>query len=359
MKHIYMLGAGASKASANTPIGSELVWDYYEDCSTLYLMADSGRPDANDQAARNQEYQYYSEFLSIMDEYFPELDELSKWETAIKTAGTYIPPTKIKGFKQYFIDEFLRLLEEKLDKKSISVVKRLILEHITKVVCGDPNKLYEKFIENLPPDAVLMTTNFDTQLTKKAIGSDIFFDYEIEFDDVDNGAGEYYYKKGGQKVLRLNGSLNWGVCTKCNKLKLFSPHVSAQNYDLERCSMTANCRGQLEPYIVMPHQKYDTRMKAVWTKAAQKLQEATHVTIIGYSFPIYDQEVVNLFRVNTAPNANIVIVDLYDQDMHSNISREDYRDAKEQQLKGIFDRHANLVINLDGFEAYMAAFKNI
>ena len=35
MKHVYVFGAGASAASAKTPLGKDLVWNYLLDCGLL------------------------------------------------------------------------------------------------------------------------------------------------------------------------------------------------------------------------------------------------------------------------------------------------------------------------------------
>lgn len=34
MNEMFIFGAGASKDSADTPLGMELVWQYYQDCCT-------------------------------------------------------------------------------------------------------------------------------------------------------------------------------------------------------------------------------------------------------------------------------------------------------------------------------------
>jgi NAD-dependent SIR2 family protein deacetylase len=348
-----MLGAGASNASAKTPIGSELVWNYYEDCSGLYREDDYGRPANDDLLAKKEEFLNYGRFLSIVDKYFSELGELKKWQKAMSEAMTYMPPTKTNGRKEYFVDEFLRILKTQDDQESISLIKRLILEHITKNAIGTNNKLYNKFIKSLPKNSFLITTNFDTLLTDKEVGVDLYFDCLIDFDVVNQGASEYYYKKGGQPILKLNGSLDWGICAKCNKLTLFEPHVSIRDYDSVLCNMTSNCKCKLEPYIVLPHQVYDQRIKNLWLRAEKELQEAACITIIGYSFPEYDEEIIGLFRNNANPVAHINVVDFYDKGVNQVISEQQYKNIIEKRMKKIFNRHDSFTIRVDGFSEYM------
>ncbi len=359
IKNIYMLGAGASNASAGAPIGSELVWNYYEDCGTFYRMDERGGPADDDLREKEKEFVNYEKFLFIVDKYFPELNERERWKNVLSKAETYIPPTKTYGFKKYFVDEFLRILKTSGDQDSISLVKRLILEHITKSSRGTNNNLYNKFIKNLPENSFLMTTNFDTHLTDKKVGTDLYFDCLLDFDVVNKDAGEYYYKKSGQPILKLNGSLDWGICTKCNKLTLFQPHVSTQDYDSVLCNMTSNCQSKLEPYVVLPHQIYDQRIKKLWMRAEKELQEATHVTIIGYSFPEYDVEVVNLFTNNTNPRANILVVDFYDEGVYPKVSKMEYKNYIEKRMKNIFNRHDALTICVDGFSEYMKQYEKL
>lgn len=304
MKHIYMLGAGASN-DAGVPLGKELVWNYYQDCAGVSELDENNKRTDRECREKFEKFGSFGEFLKVADDYF-DLGEYCKWVKAVKSKYGYIHPASW-GNKEYYIDEVLGIFGEKKDGNSISLVKRLIVEHITEKTSRENGLYYCKFIERLPNNSVLMTTNFDSCLVtieKNGAQKKTHFDCSVDFDFVDPNARDFYYKKGGQKLIKLNGSLDWLMYNKCEKLGLFVP---CRDYGSQRCSMTDNCGSQLEPYIVLPHVGYDDRMKKLWDIAGEELQKAAHVTIIGYSFPEYDKEIANLFKDKTNEKAQVQI----------------------------------------------------
>ena len=103
-KHIFVLGAGASHESANTPLGKDLVWNYHRDCADL-LPDINGMPD---QSKDNVRFFNFGEFIRLTASIYPELARLPKeW----KNKGWKVFDLYGKLLKKHYVDEMLELLQ--------------------------------------------------------------------------------------------------------------------------------------------------------------------------------------------------------------------------------------------------------
>ena len=50
---VFVFGAGASYASGRTPLGKDLIWSYFLDCSTLFRI-EGGKPAKEDLKEKNR-----------------------------------------------------------------------------------------------------------------------------------------------------------------------------------------------------------------------------------------------------------------------------------------------------------------
>ena len=75
MKELFVFGAGASHASGRTPLGKNLIWDYFEDCSTMYQM-EGGRPAQHDIENKKKEFANFGLFLESIEKKFPNGPEI-------------------------------------------------------------------------------------------------------------------------------------------------------------------------------------------------------------------------------------------------------------------------------------------
>lgn len=79
------------------------------------------------------------------------------------------------------------------------------------------------------------------------------------------------------------------------------------------------------------------------------MKEADKVTVIGYSFPEYDEDVINLFRDSLDTNVRIEVVDKCRNDQEK--KQTEYFKIKKKYM-GLFKR--SIEINtLDGFSDYL------
>lgn len=342
IKEVFVFGAGASNASARTPLGKDLVWAYYESCSTWYEVK-HGKPTEHDLRKKREEFVNYGKFLQLTDGIYPELDAYNRWHKNMNEALMFNSPAEAN--KKYYIDEMAKVLLEKDNKEGITLVRQLVLEHITGAVSYASNALYKEFVRRLAeksPELIsIISMNFDTLLHEDFV-KDVYFDYLVNFDVIER---KLYKRQDSFSLIKLNGSLDWAICPKCGKIKLLSQYIDGHLYRYLHCDMSKNCKENLIPFIFLPHEDKDELINTLRNKAREKLKQANKITIIGYSFPYYDKDIINLFRESTNDE---VLLEIIDKDKQIN-----------EWLKSIFSNKKNLQISLYGFEGYIKEGKPI
>jgi len=352
MKQIYVFGAGASAASAGTPLGRELVWNYHLDCGLLVPIK-NGRPYTDEE---NLKFKNFRKFLKICESIYPEFKGMVKvWDS--RGARVFHLYDKIE--KKHYVDELLKILlqNQKEKKYCIELVRKLIFEHIVESSIGSRNLLYKNFIERVlknssPHQVSIISFNFDF-LLKEDFEEDVYFDYLLKFNWIDPNRQRIYAQNNPIKLIKLNGSLDWGICPFCNRLYLYFPHMFRNSYDDKKCSESC---GPVQPFILIPHQnKYREIIELLWVSVEEELKQANKVTIIGYSFPEYDQEVVDLFSRSLRPHIKLEVVD--------HCERIEDKEKKKNSIltkyKKIFPLlKAEIDIHLNGFEGYINSYSN-
>ncbi len=345
MKHVYLFGAGASFASADKPLGQDLVWDYYTQCSGLY-RTEGNSPVAQDVKEKKEEFVNYSQFLQIADRMYPELNEFKKWQECIYRAEMYLPP---EG-KRFYVDEMLSKLIEQNDTDSIHLIRQLILEHITEAAKGSRNKLYKQFLSYLfkqkQAKVSIITLNFDTLLLDYDYEQPVRFNYTIDFDYKDPNCDKWYHHPEGIPLIKLHGSLDWGTCETCKKIMCFDPYVTKQSYPTAHCQITQKCTGPVSPLIILPHQTPHSVTEILWERAKRELSTADTITVIGYSFPVYDIAIRTLFREHANQAAKIEVID---------VANPDEQGALQRHFADIFAPR-KILVQYDGFEGYVKRY---
>lgn len=344
MKELFVLGAGASYASAQTPLGKDLVWDYPQDCSLLVPIV-GGKPDYTQDGIDND----LEHFFSFCGRIFPELaGELTRFRRSRQENIVYNPPYNME--KKYYLDEILRIAQERSDDKAKRLIKKLIFKHIVGSSYDHSNTLYQSFIKTFggkSRDKIsILSFNFDS-LFHEDFNTDVYFDYLIEFDKISQR--ESYNRKNGIPLIKLSGSFDWGFCPLCKKLTLFFHHMHPEFYD-ERYCQIGECKGELEPLIIAPHE--EIRMELLWEAAVEAINQADKIIVIGYSFPPYDKRVIDAFRSNMKPNVEMEVIEYGNQRQRYN------RDNEMEQVNNKFGKlfpsfSGKLKVSLEGFEHYV------
>lgn len=167
--------------------------------------------------------------------------------------------------------------------------------------------LYDMLVDyglNISDRNSFITFNYDLLLDKAVSINDrgLLGDYAVPFVSVSH-FDQYRRRILSNKrlpidadILKLHGSLNWAVCTKCN-----APHLAFYyrytRLPREHCSL---CQALLAPVLVSPIYRKDigkySFLAYVWRKAQEIVGQADEITVIGYSFPEADMEAKWLFK---------------------------------------------------------------
>ncbi|MBN2115700.1 MAG: hypothetical protein JW730_03975 [Anaerolineales bacterium] len=341
MKHVYVFGAGASAASANTPLGSELVWNYPSNCGQVPPI-NNGVPDLSEE---NESFKNFSSFLKLVTTIYPELNSLPQnWDN--RGMWVFIPQVE----KKHYVDEMLEILHLKRNNQGVELVRKLIFEHLVESSIGNPNQLYKKFIsevlKNSQQQISIISFNFDF-LLHEDFEKDVYFDYLLEFNWIDDNRQRTYAKNQPFNLIKPNGSLDWGICPSCNRLYLYFHHMFKNFYDNKRCS---DCGSQIQPFIIIPHERYGNIIEPLWLSAANDLKVADKVIIIGYSFPDYDKRVSNFFAKSLNSYAKLEIVNYCEHEKDKAREKNTILAKYNRIFPGL---RSEIDIHLDGFEGYL------
>jgi hypothetical protein len=331
---VYVLGAGASHALVRTPLGADLVWTYCQDCDPL---ADESS---------------YREFLDLAGNLFPEFcGESQNFDAAAAESAMYFAPEE-RLRKCHYVDEILKSVQEQGNAEGVALLQHLILKHITST--GNENhggyELLKQHCLGCAGTSVV-SFNFDTFLNERRPGPK--FDYRLSFDWQDENRISYAPQEG-IPLIKLNGSLDWAVC--CNgHLGLLHYFVRDNTFTGTRCGVP-NCRGKIDPLIITPHASHTSRFASLWEEAGRSLTEASKIVIIGYSFPDYDTNVIELFRSRLRKSTVIEIIDMKANGESEEEAQSKIR-TKFQQLFPTFPTD-QLTIQAQGLVQYLRHFSS-
>lgn len=130
----------------------------------------------------------------------------------------------------------------------------------------------------------------------------------------------------GLRLLKLHGSMNWGICPGCNKTvpwllrdffrthsynNLWFSEVKTVILDLaSKLGSYKHCgeKGLIEPLLIPPSwnkTEYHPLVAPVWGAAARELSEAENIVICGYSLPETDSFFRHLYALGTISDARV------------------------------------------------------
>lgn len=160
----------------------------------------------------------------------------------------------------------------------------------------------------------VVTFNYDLVLDHALYGLGTEPDYHLEAHVP--GPAHLVSRPPVVSILKLHGSINWGVCPDCRKqlsIQSRKPGESLRWFPYHQC---ANCKQQLyEPLLVPPtwdkHEHRDI-LQQVWSKAFEEIKSATRICVIGYSMPESDAYFKYLLTLALAENtrlSKLIVVD--------------------------------------------------
>ena len=296
MRELFIFGAGASYVSGGTPLGKDLVWSYFEDCSTLYQIGPDGyHPAKADLEEKRKDFADFINFLWKMQDRYPALSGIvQKFDKSMEAAESFV----LDIGKLYYIDEIMEdLIRDARYADEIHLIRRIAAQHITQTSYSRNNDFYKKFVKGLKnkdrDEVSIISFNFDC-LLKDDLDDCIYFDYLIKFKEIDSR--RCFYKPGeGIPLLKLHGSLDWRLDVQTSDMILL-PAEWHESYGGEPC-------------IFLPYEQANKKISQLWEEAVGFLRNAEKITFIGYSSPLYDQDAIKLFQSNVTRGIRIEVID--------------------------------------------------
>ena len=199
-----------------------------------------------------------------------------------------------------------------------------------------PSATYSQFAQMLYESWEKRRTSSDVAERDSIItfNYDVALDYALRFHNLGCTYGLPSVDQNAHLILKLHGSLNWGICEPCGniqevelippgyreKLDLYFAASEKQKVDAylspsliiyqTKCSECdkEDTEETLTPLIVPPTWNkgdYHRHVQPVWERALKELRAAYRIIIIGYSMPETDSFFKHLLALALAENEEI------------------------------------------------------
>jgi hypothetical protein len=207
---------------------------------------------------------------------------------------------------------------------------------IAKAIGEDHGRVARKFATSLPEgSATLISTNYDIVMDNALLErSPKNVNYGVpvreavhrrggliagRFDEIHHyrpiPGSQEIIRKGGIPLLKLNGSLNWLYCPRCDELDITLLQGTGAVALLDEPKLGRCCRDRCtspyEPVLVGPslEQRYEHRvLRDTWTRAERALLASTRLVVIGYSIPDADYLIRAMLARTFASRSHMVTV---------------------------------------------------
>jgi NAD-dependent SIR2 family protein deacetylase len=266
---VYILGSGFSVA-AGAPLSRDINQELFveNNLNNSYLGTWIKKNLYN-----NQEKWYIK---SSSEETFSRLDLYLH----------YLKPTEInernivQDIKNQLLESFIDLLSrQKLNQK----------QH-----------LYNKFVQNLSTDDIIITFNYDLLIEKTL--------QNLKLPQAYLGLNKAEQDAGSLALFKLHGSINWSFCSRCKQISINT--LNKMGLSEEACS--GSC--QSKPLILTPtlYKSYSIQeFRILWKKAFKALLTTKRIYFIGYSIPRADSLVyqfLDLAYDNNLLNPEVLLI---------------------------------------------------
>ncbi len=299
---VFILGAGASK-EAGVPLMNEFLGKAHDlwKSGKVQKVADSFQTI----------FEGISDLQLVHSKHPLDIQNVESVFAAFEMANTL---QRFSNYKSAQIDMLVNAMRQVIVE---TVEKTFLISHIHANKNPYPPDSYLNFTQAInhitrfaipKTNVAVITFNYDMALDYTLYKQNIPFNYSLGVNDTD-----------GIPVLKLHGSVNWALCSKCNKiipwfvsdyLKKFPFREVNKDYlhkPLEigsRITSFSHCGTPItkEPVIVPPtwnKTEYSKNLKSVWRRAAEVLNDAENIFVIGYSLPDSDLFFKYLFALGT------------------------------------------------------------
>jgi NAD-dependent SIR2 family protein deacetylase len=295
---VYVFGAGAS-----APYGAPTMNDFLSKAFNLWVFNTPGAASFEDE-------------LRMVAGAIDNLNgtNLSKaWD-----GDKNLAPEDTVALTKINVEELLAWAEENNDSQLRQALDRVIYKTLELSINSGREGEYERLLAKILKagnKVCLISFNYDflldLALGEKARTPKIGWTYCVPFNaGVINSP--YYQPSADPQIylLKLHGSLRWLQCLGCGSLQLryhmTYDHITSTTWpSCNSCESSSGSFIGFKPVLVAPTpvKYFPDALKVAWFSAAECLKKAEKLTVIGYSFPAFDQTARNLFLKNViVPN---------------------------------------------------------
>lgn len=313
MKTLFILGAGASKSA-----GAPLMNDFLDKAQELYRE----RAPGIDLIAFQIVFDALSDLQSVRQKSSLDLENI---EAVFSTTEVGRLLGKLPGRGPIEIAD----LRNSLVAVIVQTIERTMRFPVSNGQIKPPG-YYSQFAAlverlrmpekaRLVRDVSILTFNYDLGI-----------DYALHFQGIPFTYGLLEEKKPKDKVplLKLHGSINWGLCKGCREIVPFQvgeAHFNLFNetkyvfFDLgSMLKDKKHCQYSLEPPVLVPptwdKSGYQEQVAMVWRRAASELSDAENIFVIGYSLAATDSFFRYLFAIGAQSKTLIKRVWVFNPD---------------------------------------------
>lgn len=288
MHTVFVLGAGASRTA-----GAPLMHDFIDKASLRAAV----ETDSRFKEAFTRLFAAITDLQGVHAKAFLDTENIEALFGAVEMGeliGKFgrMSPESITALREALILAIVRTLDMSIH---FPTTERRILAPPAYAELADLIRKIRSEARSIPHTFGILTFNYDIAIDYALYSSGLPYSYGL--------AEEPISLDGSVPLLKLHGSVNWGVCQRCQEPvpltfdKVSHPHLwdsrASVLFDLgskihlvEHCSAPAS-----GPLLVPPTWNKSThhkRLQNVWRHAAAQLGAAENVFVIGYSLPASD-----------------------------------------------------------------------
>jgi hypothetical protein len=310
-KPVYILGAGAS-AMLGTPLLDNFLSrakDYRHSSNFPQHLI-----DPFDSVFKYQQEMYQtSEFVGL---------DLGNIETLFSILDMDCQLAGVNILTDDHIDEW-KLRIRGIRKGLVTVVIETI-KHFTRY-----DAKYAKLIRGMAanPYSSFITLNYDLAIEEALYDPGTLGPFSYDY-GYPNPVLQFHQTSNIKPILKLHGSANWGTCVDCDFFKMYPGYASSDLLiDQQGEPHKPECSCKQFQNLILPPTWYKSNnhraITQVWYHAANEIANATHLFIIGYSFPRTDVFFDQLLALGLRDSKNLkrVVVVNHDRVLEDVVKR--------------------------------------
>lgn len=380
-RNVYVLGAGFS-ADAGAP----LINNFLDHSHRLLLDPATGLDDI-ERRQFQAVFDFRREVAQAREKVVLDLDDIEQLFGLIEISERLRPSNELRTSMQHLIVKTLQLTTGNFRKPRIRLSGRPGAEFLNRIANGHSGFTRESgggdiFSCDVYTFFAGLATGFFDPESDRARRKDsvITFNYDLVLEKALARVGaiaEYdlpAHLDSSQRsredtpripVLKLHGSANWAICTKCEDSVVVLDEKVAENPNALRQRECPRCKtSSYQPLLIPPSwdkSEYRDITSQIWGRAVSELEKATRIIVVGYSMPEADAFFRYLVTLSLSRNQHLFQFIVVDRQVPNQFSDSEEgqttRRSVQEKYAGLLDplfHRRRFRMELTGFSQFMA-----